>query len=39
VLTLHALKPGHTFDLGTFVDGNMPPPEQVALTQTLVSLK
>jgi hypothetical protein len=31
--------PGHTFDLGTFIDGKMPPQTEVALTQTLVSLK
>jgi len=38
MLTLAALKPGHTFDLGTFVDGKTPPEAEVALTQTLVSL-
>ena len=39
MLTLYALNPGHTFDLGTFIDGKMPPQREVALTQTLVSLK
>jgi hypothetical protein len=39
MLTLYALKPGHTFNLGTFIDGKMPPQADVALTQTLVSLK
>jgi hypothetical protein len=38
MLTLYALNPGHTFDLGTFIDGKMPPQAEVALTQTLVSL-
>jgi hypothetical protein len=32
------LDPGHTFSLGIFIDGLMPPQSQVALTQTLVSL-
>ena len=39
MLTLYALKPGHTFNLGTFIDGKMPPQTEVALMQTLVSLK
>ena len=39
MLTLYALNPGHTFKLGTFIDGKMPPQTEVALTQTLVSLK
>lgn len=39
MLTLYALKPGHTFELGKFIDGEMPPPPEVALTQTLVALK
>ncbi len=38
LLTLYALNPGHKFDLGTFIDGQMPPQTEVALTQTLVSL-
>jgi hypothetical protein len=38
LLNLYALKPGHTFDLGTFVGGAMPPQAEAALTQTLVSL-
>lgn len=38
MLTLYALKPGHTFDLGTFIDGTLPPEAEVALPQTLVSL-
>jgi hypothetical protein len=38
LLTLYSLNPGHTFDLGTFVDGKLPPQAEVALTQTLVSL-
>ena len=39
MLTLYALKPGHTFNLGTFVDGKVPAQTEVALSQTLVSLK
>ncbi len=39
MLTLYSLKPGHIFNLGTFVDGKMPPQADVALAQTLVSLK
>lgn len=39
ILTLYALNPGHTFDLGTFIDGQVPAQTEVALTQTLVSLK
>lgn len=39
MLTLYALNPGHTFDLGTFIDGKLPAQKEVALTQTLVSLK
>jgi hypothetical protein len=39
MLTLYALNPGHTFSLGTFIDGKIPPQTEVALTQTLVSLK
>jgi hypothetical protein len=39
MLALYSLNPGHTFDLSTFIDGQMPPESQVALTQTLVSLK
>lgn len=39
MLNLYALKPGHTFNLGTFIDGKMPPQAEVALTQTLVSLR
>jgi hypothetical protein len=38
ILSLYALRPGHTFSLGTFVDGKMPPQNEVALTQTLVSM-
>jgi hypothetical protein len=38
-LTLYALNPGHSFNLGTFIDGKMPPQSEVALTQTLVRLK
>jgi hypothetical protein len=38
MLTLYALDPGHAFNLGTFIDGTMPPQTEVALTQTLVSL-
>ncbi len=38
LLTLYSLNPGHTFGLGTFVDGKLPPQAEVALTQTLVSL-
>ena len=39
MLTLYALKPGHTFNLGTFIDRKVPPQTEVSLTQTLVSLK
>ena len=39
MLTLYALKPGHTFNLGAFIDGKEPPQAEVALAQTLVSLK
>jgi hypothetical protein len=38
MLTLYALNQGHSFDLGTFIDGKLPPKTEVALTQTLVSL-
>jgi hypothetical protein len=38
MLKLYALATGHTFDLGTFVDGTMPSEKDVALTQTLVSV-
>ena len=39
MLTLYALKPGHTFNLGSFIDGKEPPQAEVALAQTLVSLE
>ena len=39
LLNLYALNPGHTFNLGTFVTGSNPGKADVALTQTLVSLK
>jgi hypothetical protein len=39
LLTLYALTPGHAFDLASFLDGTMPPQPEVALTQTLVSLR
>jgi hypothetical protein len=39
MLTLLNLKPGHAFDLGSYVDGKNPPQSDVALVQTLVSLK
>jgi hypothetical protein len=35
---MYVLNTGHTFDLGTFLTGNMPPGNEVALTQTLVNL-
>jgi hypothetical protein len=38
MLKLYALKPGHTFDLGTFIEGTLPPEKEVALTQTLVAV-
>jgi len=38
MLSLYALKTGHAFDLGTFVDGKMPTQADTALTQNLVSL-
>jgi hypothetical protein len=38
MLNLYALKPGHTFELGTFIDGELPPQTEVALPQALVSL-
>ena len=37
-LSLYALNPGHSFELGTFIDGKLPPETDVALPQTLVSL-
>ena len=37
MLSLAALNPGHSFDLGTFIDGKTPPAAEIALTQTLVS--
>lgn len=39
LLAMYAFNPGHTFNLGTFIDGKMPPQTEVALAQTLVSLK
>ena len=39
MLAMYALNPGHKFDLGTFIDGKEPPQTEVALAQTLVSLK
>jgi hypothetical protein len=39
LLALYALNPGHAFNLGTFIDGKEPPQTEVALMQTLVSLK
>jgi hypothetical protein len=39
MLTLYTLNPGHAFDLGTFIDGKTPLEREIALTQTLVSLK
>jgi hypothetical protein len=39
ILSLYALKPEHTFKLGDFIDGKMPPQTEVAQTQTLVSLR
>jgi hypothetical protein len=39
MLALYTLSPGHTFKLGDFIGGIMPPQSQVALAQTLVSLK
>jgi hypothetical protein len=39
MLNLYALKPGHKFQLGSYVKGQMPPEAEVALTQTLVSLR
>lgn len=38
ILSLYALKPEHTFKLGDFIDGKMPPQTEVVQTQTLVSL-
>ena len=38
MMSIYALKKGHGFDLGTFVDGSMPGAGDLALTQTLVSL-
>jgi hypothetical protein len=37
LLNLYALKPGHAFKLGDFVEGTMPPQAEVALTQTLLA--
>jgi hypothetical protein len=39
LLLLYALKPCHQFKLGTFVDGSNPPQDDIALVQTLVSVK
>jgi hypothetical protein len=39
MLALCALKPGHAFDLGSFVDGRTPPQSDIALAQTLVRLR
>ena len=39
MLTLYALNPRQKFNLDTFIEGRMPPQTEVALTQTLVSLK
>jgi hypothetical protein len=39
MLMPHALKPGHAFNRGTFIDGTMPPQTEVPLKQTLVSLR
>ncbi|HEY3743507.1 MAG TPA: hypothetical protein VGL53_26865, partial [Bryobacteraceae bacterium] len=39
LMNVYALNPGHTFNLGTFVTGSNPATTDVALTQTLVSLK
>jgi hypothetical protein len=38
LLKLYALTPGHTFTMGTFVDGTMPPQAEVALSQALVKI-
>jgi len=38
MLNPYALKPGHTFELGSFIDGKLPPQKEVALPQALVSL-
>jgi len=38
MLNILTLKNQHSFDLGSFPDGGMPPRDQVALAQTLVSL-
>ena len=39
MLSMYALKPGHTFNLGKFIDGKEPSQAEIALAQTLVSLK
>jgi hypothetical protein len=38
MLKLYALNNGHTFDMGKFVEGELPPEKEVALTQTLVAV-
>jgi hypothetical protein len=38
MLTMYALKPGHAFNLATYIDGKEPPQTDVAVAQTLVSL-
>ncbi len=38
MLRMYVLNNGHTFDIGTFLNGSMPPGNEVALTQTLVNL-
>jgi len=38
MLTVSVLKPARTFDLATFPDGRIPPPDQKAVGQRLVTL-
>jgi hypothetical protein len=38
MLSLLTLVNGHTFNLGDFVSGQMPPKDQIAVGQTLVNL-
>jgi len=38
MLKLYALRPGHQFDLASFLDGKLPPQSEVALPETLVRL-
>jgi hypothetical protein len=38
MLMVYALSDGHSFELGRFVEGQIPPDQEIVLTQTLVNL-